>query len=73
MSGEYIFDEVITPSLTLEPELEPVVETTLVAQPEKEEAEGPVLTPEEEAMVAAFAEKEGLHAHARSATIRFED
>ena len=55
MSGEYIFDEVITPSLTLEPE--PVVETTLVAQPEKEEAEGPVLTPEEEAMVAAFAEK----------------
>ena len=57
MSGEYIFGEVITPSLTLEPELEPVVETTLVAQPEKEEAEGPVLTPEEEAMVAAFAEK----------------
>ena len=57
MSGEYNFDEVITPSLTLEPELEPVVETTLVAQPEKEEAEGPVLTPEEEAMVAAFAEK----------------
>ena len=55
MSGEYIFDEVITPSLTLEPE--PVMETTLVAQPEKEEAEGPVLTPEEEAMVAAFAEK----------------
>ena len=57
MSGEYNIDEVITPSLTLEPELEPVVETTLVAQPEKEEAEGPVLTPEEEAMVAAFAEK----------------
>ncbi len=57
MSGEYNFDEVITPSLTLEPVLEPVVETTLVAQPEKEEAEGPVLTPEEEAMVAAFAEK----------------
>ena len=57
MSGEYIFDEVITPSLTLEPELEPVVETTLVAQPEKEDAEGPVLTPEEQAMVAAFAEK----------------
>ena len=57
MSGEYNFDEVITPSLTLEPELEPVVETTLVAQPEKEEAEGPVLTPEEEAMIAAFAEK----------------
>ena len=57
MSGEYNFDEVITPSLTLEPELEPVVETALVAQPEKEEAEGPVLTPEEEAMVAAFAEK----------------
>ena len=57
MSGEYNFDEVITPSLTLEPELEPVVETTLVAQPEKEEAEGSVLTPEEEAMVAAFAEK----------------
>ena len=55
MSGEYNFDEVITPSLTLEPE--PVMETTLVAQPEKEEAEGPVLTPEEEAMVAAFAEK----------------
>jgi len=57
MNGEYNFDEVITPSLTLEPELEPVVETTLVAQPEKEEAEDPVLTPEEEAMVAAFAEK----------------
>ena len=57
MSGEYNFDEVITPSLTLEPELEPVVETTLIAQPEKEESEGPVLTPEEEAMVAAFAEK----------------
>ncbi|MEE1162515.1 MAG: toxic anion resistance protein [Lachnospiraceae bacterium] len=57
MSGEYNFDEVITPSLTLEPELEPVVETTLVAQPEKEDAESPVLTPEEQAMVAAFAEK----------------
>ena len=57
MSGEYNFDEVITPSLTLEPELESVVETTLVAQPEKEDAEGPVLTPEEQAMVAAFAEK----------------
>ena len=57
MSGEYNFDEVITPSLTLEPELEPVVQTTLVAQPEKEDAEGPVLTPEEQAMVAAFAEK----------------
>ena len=57
MSGEYNFDEVIAPSLTLEPELEPVVETTLVAQPEKEETEGPVLTPEEQAMVAAFAEK----------------
>ena len=57
MSGEYNFDEVITPNLTLEPELEPVVETTLVAQPEKEDAEGPVLTPEEQAMVAAFAEK----------------
>ena len=57
MSGEYNIDEVITPSLTLEPELEPVVETTLVAQPEKEDAEGPVLTPEEQAMVAAFAEK----------------
>ena len=54
MSGEYNFDEVITPSLTLEPE--PVVETTLVAQPEKEDADGPVLTPEEQAMVAAFAE-----------------
>ena len=57
MSGEYNFDEVITPSLTLEPELEPVVQTTLVAQPEKEDAEGPVLTPEEQAMVVAFAEK----------------
>ena len=57
MSGEYNIDEVITPSLTMEPELEPVVETTLVAQPEKEDAEGPVLTPEEQAMVAAFAEK----------------
>ena len=57
MNSEYNFDEVITPSLTLEPEQEPVVETTLVAQPEAAEAEGPVLTPEEQAMVAAFAEK----------------
>ena len=57
MSGEYIFDEVITPSLTLEPELEPVVESALVAQPEASQAEGPVLTQEEQAMVAAFAEK----------------
>ena len=57
MSGEYNFDEVITPSLTLEPELEPVVESALVAQPEASQAEGPVLTQEEQAMVAAFAEK----------------
>ena len=57
MSGEYNFDEVITPSLTLEPELEPVMEATLVTQREAAEAEGPVLTPEEQAMVAAFAEK----------------
>jgi len=57
MSGEYNFDEVITPSLTLEPELESVVESALVAQPEASQAEGPVLTQEEQAMVAAFAEK----------------
>ena len=57
MSGEYNFDEVITPSLTLEPELESVVESALVAQPEASQAEGPVLSQEEQAMVAAFAEK----------------
>ena len=57
MNGEYNFDEVITPSLTLEPELESVVESALVAQPEASQAEGPVLTQEEQAMVAAFAEK----------------
>ena len=54
MSGEYNFDEVITPSLTLEPELEAVTETAVAPQPEVAE---PVLTPEEQAMVAAFAEK----------------
>ena len=54
MNGEYTFDEVITPSLTLEPELEPVVENTPARQPEAAE---PVLTQEEQAMVAAFAEK----------------
>ena len=54
MNGEYTFDEVITPSLTLEPELKPVAEMTPVPQPEAGE---PVLTPEEQAMVAAFAEK----------------
>ena len=55
MSGEYNFDEVMIPSLTLEPELEPVVEEAAPApQPETAEA---VLTPEEKAMVAAFAEK----------------
>ena len=57
MNGEYNFDEVLTPSLTLEPELEPVAETTLAAQPQAAEAAEPVLTPEEQAMVAAFAEK----------------
>ena len=57
MNGEYSFDETITPNLTLEPELEPVVETTLVAQPEAVQTPEPVLTPEEQAMVAAFAEK----------------
>ena len=54
MNGEYSFDEVIIPSLTLEPELEPAAETAIAAQPETPE---PVLTPEEQAMVAAFAEK----------------
>ena len=41
----------------MEPELESVVESALVAQPEASQAEGPVLTQEEQAMVAAFAEK----------------
>ena len=54
MNGEYSFDDVIVPSLTLEPELEPAAETELAPQPEVQE---PVLTPEEQAMVAAFAEK----------------
>ena len=54
MNGEYSFDEVITPSLTLEPELEPIADTAPAPQPEAAE---PVLTPEEQAMVAAFAEK----------------
>ena len=57
MNGEYSFDELVTPSLTLEPELEPIAETTLVPQPETVDEDGPVLTPEEQAMVAAFAEK----------------
>ncbi|MBO5129292.1 MAG: toxic anion resistance protein [Oscillospiraceae bacterium] len=54
MNGEYTFDEVITPSLTLEPELERAAEITPAPQPEAAE---PVLTLEEQAMVAAFAEK----------------
>ena len=55
MNGEYNFDEVIVPSLTLEPDMEPVVEETALAhQPEAAE---PVLTPEEQAMVTAFAEQ----------------
>ena len=54
MNSEYSFDEVITPSLTLEPELEPVSE---MPQPQQPKVEEPVLTPEEQQMVAAFAEK----------------
>ena len=54
MNGEYSFDEVITPNLTLEPEMEPAAQNDLVPQPEVTE---PVLTPEEQAMVDAFAEK----------------
>ena len=57
MNGEYTFDEVITPNLTLEPDMEPAVETALVQQQEAAQTPEPVLTPEEQAMVAAFAEK----------------
>jgi len=54
MNGEYTFDEVITPSLTLEPELEVVAAAPQVPEPKVAE---PVLTPEEQQMVAQFAAK----------------
>ena len=56
MNGEYSFDEVITPSLTLEPELE-LEQMAGVPQSKEPEIAQPVLTPEEQQMVAAFAEK----------------
>ena len=48
--------EEYTPSLTLEPELEPVTEIVPAESAEPQIAE-PILTPEEQQMVAAFAEK----------------
>ena len=46
-----------TPSLTLEPELESAPETAVVAQPEEEKIPMPVLTEEEQRIVAEFADK----------------
>ena len=53
---EYKDFETHEPSLTLEPELETVTEVEVVPQ-EQPEAPQPVLTEQEQAMVAAFAEK----------------
>jgi len=52
MNGEHTFDEVIVPSLTLEPELEVVAAESQVPEPKVAE---PVLTAEEQQMVAEFA------------------
>ena len=54
MNEEYVFGEVVTPSLTLEPELESAPQVPQVKEPKVAE---PVLTAEEQQMVAAFAEK----------------
>ena len=56
MEKEYKDFIVEEPSLTLEPELETVTEVEVVPQ-EQPEAAQPVLTEQEQAMVAAFAEK----------------
>ena len=53
---EYKEFETHEPSLTLEPELETVTEVEVVPQ-EQPEAPQPVLTEQEQQMVAAFAEK----------------
>ena len=53
---EYKEFETHEPSLTLEPELETVTEVEVVPQEQPETAQ-PVLTEQEQAMVAAFAEK----------------
>lgn len=54
MNEEYVFGEVVAPSLTLEPELESAPQVPQVKEPKVAE---PVLTAEEQQMVAAFAEK----------------
>ena len=54
MSNGFTFDDTI-PSLTLEPELESAEMTPV--QPEQPKPEEPVLTPEEQKMVADFAAK----------------
>ena len=56
MNGEYDFETVATPSLTLEPELESVPQLVPV-QEQKPEIQQPVLTPEEQRIVAEFAAK----------------
>ena len=55
MNNGFTFDDTI-PSLTLEPELEPTAELKPV-QPETPKAKEPVLTPQEQKMVADFAAK----------------
>ena len=54
MDKEFNFEE-MSPSLTLEPELETVSEVTLVEEVKQPEVAEPVLTPEEQQMVADFA------------------
>ena len=56
MEKEFDFEE-LTPSLTLEPELETVSEVAVVEEVKQPEVAEPVLTPEEQQMIAAFAAK----------------
>ena len=56
MDAEFKFDDTI-PSLTLEPELEPAPQLAVVEEPAQPKAAEPVLTPEEQRMVAEFAAK----------------
>ena len=56
MEKEFDFEE-LTPSLTLEPELETASEVAVVEEVKQPEVAEPVLTPEEQQMIAAFAAK----------------
>ena len=56
MNNGFTFDDTI-PSLTLEPELEPAELTPVQPEPPQPKPEEPVLTPEEQKLVADFAAK----------------